>query len=66
MDKYPSLLPSYTNYILQPLDISVFRLLKAIYQAVLIVANPLTDIGPTKKEDVLYCYFEAGQKALNT
>jgi 4-hydroxybenzoate polyprenyltransferase len=59
-------LPPHTSHVLQPLDISVFGPLKAAYRAALTLANPLTDIGPTRKEDFLTCYFEARKKALTT
>jgi 4-hydroxybenzoate polyprenyltransferase len=57
-------LPPHTSHVLQPLDISVFGPLKAAYRTALTLANPLTNIGPTRKEDFLNCYFQARKKAI--
>jgi hypothetical protein len=59
-------LPPHTSHVLQPLDISVFGPLKAAYRAALTLANPLADVGPTRKEDFLNCYFQARNKAITT
>jgi hypothetical protein len=56
---HPCYLPPYTSYVLQPLDLANFSLLKMIYRRELEMEAPLIEQGNIAKAAFLRCYFKA-------
>ena len=53
---YLLFLPSYTSYILQPLDLTIFTVLKRTYRKQLGTLALLNDSTPISKQNFLECY----------
>jgi len=56
---HPCYLPPHTSHVLQPLDLTIFSLLKLIYRRELEMEAPLVEQGNTAKAAFLRCYFKA-------
>lgn len=58
-------LPAHSSHVLQPLDLSVFSVVKKFYRQQIQALSYLDDATPVKKERFIVAYHEARERAIN-
>jgi hypothetical protein len=57
-------LPAHSSYILQPLDLAPFSIIKSKYRRSIAELATLDDVAPVKKERFISCYNQAREEGL--
>jgi hypothetical protein len=61
---YLLFLPAYSSHVLQPLDLSVFSVVKRFYRQQIQALSYLNDAAPVKKERFITAYYHARERAI--